>query len=98
MLLRRGIETGEFREVDVEHAAYCMIAPLLFSSLWKHSLGPYDSKPLDAAALIRCHLDLYLRGLAPDQPARRGPGRTPDPKARARKGTRKRGGSPGSAA
>jgi len=98
MLLRRGIETGEFREVDAEHAAYCMIAPLLFSALWKHSLGPYDSKPLDAAALIRCHLDLYLQGLAPDQSARRGPGRTPDPKARARKGTRKRGGSPGSAA
>ena len=70
-LLRRGIESGEFREVDVEHTVYCMIAPLLFSALWKHSLGPFDAKPLDAAALVRCHIDLLLRGLAPDGPARR---------------------------
>ena len=69
-LLRRGIEAGEFREVDVEHAVYCLIAPLLFSALWKHSLGPYDDKPLDAAALVRCHLDLFLRGLAAEKPAR----------------------------
>ena len=70
-LLRRGIASGEFRAVDVEHTVYCMIAPLLFSALWKHSLGPYDAKPLDAAALVRCHLDLILRGLAPEKPARR---------------------------
>jgi AcrR family transcriptional regulator len=69
-LLRRGIEAGEFREVDVEHAVYCLIAPMLFSALWKHSLGRYDDKPMDAAALIRCHIDLFLRGLAPDEPAR----------------------------
>lgn len=69
-LLRRGIAAGEFREVDVEHAVYCLIAPLLFSALWKHSLGPYDDRPLDAAALVRCHLDLFLRGIAADKPAR----------------------------
>jgi AcrR family transcriptional regulator len=86
-LLRRGIESGEFREVDVEHAAYCMIAPLLFSALWKHSLGPFDARPLDAAALIRCHVDVFLRGLAADGPARRGPGKTPAGKARARRRT-----------
>jgi AcrR family transcriptional regulator len=86
-LLRRGIEAGEFREVDVEPAAYCMIAPLLFSALWKHSLGPFDAKPLDAAALIRCHIELFLRGLAADETARRGPGKAPALKARARKGT-----------
>lgn len=76
-LLRRGIESGEFREVDVEQATYCMIAPLLFSALWKHSLGPFDAKPLDAAALIGCHVDVFLRGLAADGPARRGPGPAP---------------------
>jgi AcrR family transcriptional regulator len=69
-LLRRGIKSGEFREVDVEHAAYCLIAPLIFSALWKHSLGPYDAKPLDAAALVRCHVELFLRGLAPEGKAR----------------------------
>ena len=61
-LLRRGIESGEFREVDVEHTVYCMIAPLLFSALWKHSLGPLDAKPLDAASLMRCHIELLVQG------------------------------------
>ncbi len=69
-LLRRGIKSGEFREVDVEHAVHCLIAPFLFSALWKHSLGPYDARPLDAAALVRCHVDLFLRGLAPEGRAR----------------------------
>jgi AcrR family transcriptional regulator len=86
-LLRRGIASGEFREVDVEHTAYCMIAPLVFSALWKHSLGPYDAKPLDAAALVRCHIELLLRGLAPDKPVPHQSKRTQYAKARARKKT-----------
>ena len=72
-LVRRGIASGEFRDVDVEHTVYCMIAPLVFSALWKHSLGPFDAKPLDAGALVRCHVDLMLRGLSPENPARRSP-------------------------
>ena len=75
-LLHRGITSGEFREVDVEHTVYCMIAPLLFSTLWKHSLGPFDTKPLDASALARCHIEILLRGLAPDQPVPREPEQT----------------------
>ncbi|MGP0069309.1 MAG: TetR/AcrR family transcriptional regulator [Isosphaeraceae bacterium] len=86
-LLRRGIASGEFREVDVEHTVYCMIAPLVFSTLWKHSLGRYDAKPLDAAALVRCHIELLLRGLAPDEPAPRKSERTQRAKARVRKKT-----------
>jgi AcrR family transcriptional regulator len=86
-LLRRGIASGEFRKVDVEHTVYCVIAPLVFSALWKHSLGPFDAKPLDAAALVRCHVELLLRGLAPDKPARRGPNRTSGARTRARKKT-----------
>lgn len=84
-LLRRGIASGEFRDVDVEHTVYCMIAPLVFSALWKHSLGPLDAKPLDAAALLRCHIEILLRGLTPDETARRGPDESPGAKARARK-------------
>jgi AcrR family transcriptional regulator len=86
-LIRRGIASGEFCQVDVEHTVYCLIAPLVFSALWKHSLGPFDAKPLDAAALVRCHIELVLRGLAPDKPARRALKRTPGAKTRARKKT-----------
>lgn len=62
-ILRRGIERGEFRPIDVEHAVFCVLAPVLFAALWKNSLEPYDDKPLDAQALARTHLDLLLRGL-----------------------------------
>ena len=61
-----------------------MIAPLVFSALWKHSLGPFDAKPLDAAAFMRCHIELLLHGLARDKPVRRGPGRTPRAETRGR--------------
>lgn len=62
-VLRRGVESGEFRPVDVDHVAYCVIGPLLFSVLWRHSFGPHDKAPLDIAALCRAHLDTLLNGL-----------------------------------
>ena len=62
-ILRRGIERGEFRAVDVDHVVYCVIAPMLIAALWKNSLEPYDERTLDAQALARAHLDLLLRGL-----------------------------------
>jgi AcrR family transcriptional regulator len=62
-ILRRGIERGEFRPVDVDHAVFCVIAPMLIAALWKNSLEPHDDAPLDAPALARAHLDLLLRGL-----------------------------------
>jgi len=64
-LLRRGIDGGEFREVDVEHTAFCLIAPLLAATLLKHSIGRDEPLPIDAGALARCHVGLLLRGLAP---------------------------------
>jgi AcrR family transcriptional regulator len=63
-ILRRGIARGEFRAIDVEHAVFCVIAPLLIAALWKNSLEPHDQAgPLDVQALVRAHLDLLLRGL-----------------------------------
>jgi AcrR family transcriptional regulator len=62
-ILRRGIERGEFRPVDVDHTVFCVIAPMLIAALWKTSLEPHDDAPLDAQALARAHLELLLRGL-----------------------------------
>jgi AcrR family transcriptional regulator len=69
-VLRRGIDSGEFRPVDVEHTVYSVVGPLLLTVLWKHSLGPHDDKPLDAQAVCRAHLDLVLHGLRPTTPPR----------------------------
>jgi AcrR family transcriptional regulator len=62
-ILRRGIQRGEFRAVDVDHAVFCVIAPMLIAALWKNSLEAHDDAPLDTQALVRAHLDLLLRGL-----------------------------------
>ena len=63
-ILRRGIERGEFRPVDVDRTVFCVIAPMLIAALWKNSLEPYGkAPPLDAEALARAHLDLLLQGL-----------------------------------
>jgi AcrR family transcriptional regulator len=71
-VLRRGVARGEFRRVDVDHAVYCLIGPLLLTALWKHSLGPHDDRPMDVGAVCRAHLDLLLHGLQP-QPSCRKP-------------------------
>ena len=62
-LLRRGIERGEFRNVDVDQVFYCVVAPLLVTMLWRHSLAPYDKDGPDLPALCRAHVDLLLHGL-----------------------------------
>jgi AcrR family transcriptional regulator len=62
-ILHRGIARGEFRTVDVEHAVFCVIAPMLIAALWKNSLEPHADALLDTPALARAHLDLLLRGL-----------------------------------
>jgi AcrR family transcriptional regulator len=62
-VIRRGIASGEFRPVDVDHVVYCVIGPLIFSVLWQHSLGPHDDRPLDVGAVCRAHLDLVQHGL-----------------------------------
>src|SRR5215472_2247594 len=63
-VLDRGIAGGEFRLVDTESVVLCIIAPLLFACLWRHSFEPHSSRPLDIEALFRAQLDLLRRGLA----------------------------------
>jgi AcrR family transcriptional regulator len=67
-ILRRGIEQGEFRPVDVNHVVFCVIGPLLFTVLWQQSLGRHDDQPLDTSAVLRAHLDLLLHGLQAQGP------------------------------
>lgn len=67
-----GIERGEFRAVDIDAAARCVIAPAIFAMLWRHSLGLYEDAQLDPETLCGTHLELLLHGLTvqpPDAPA-----------------------------
>jgi AcrR family transcriptional regulator len=70
-LLQRGVDSGEIRGIDVEHTAYCVVAPLLLAVLWTHTLAPHATAArFDIAALCRAHLDLMLNGLRPREVSR----------------------------
>lgn len=62
-ILERGIKSGEFRPMDVRSTTFCVLAPVLLTALWRHSLGRYEPDALDPQALWRTHVDLLLRGL-----------------------------------
>lgn len=61
--IRRGIERGEFRPVDVEMNVHTLAASLVMLSLWKCSFGPCGHRPIDAAAYIATTVDTFLTSL-----------------------------------
>jgi len=63
-VIRRGIERGEFREVDVENTAHLLVAPMLLISLWRNSLECCSDERIDPAALMAAHVEMLSRGLA----------------------------------
>jgi len=62
-ILKRGIQQGEFRRVDVEATARAMMGPLLLMMLWRHSFQAHESDPLSAERYLDSYLALVLEGL-----------------------------------
>ena len=67
-VLQRGVDSGEFRPLDVETAARLAIAPLVLALVFKHSLEPCVKEPFGPPGYIETHLDLFLRGIAKQPP------------------------------
>ena len=68
-MVQRGIDTGEFRTVDVPRVVSVMIGPLVFLAMNKHSLGACSlNYLLDPNAVIEAQIDLVLHGLENRQP------------------------------
>lgn len=68
-LLRRGIDQGEFRDVDVSMAVRSITLPLVMLCIHKHSLGCCGAPtphpwPFDLDLFMSAHIDLVLAGLA----------------------------------
>src|SRR5690348_15943250 len=68
-ILTRGMERGEFRRMDVHAILPLFAAPFLLLALWKHSLGRHTDLTFDPKAVAEAHLDVLVRGLAPDHPS-----------------------------
>jgi len=64
-ILQRGIDSGEFRPLDLDYAVYSLVAPMIFLMMMKHSLGacaPQDY-PLDPERYVRSQCETLLMGL-----------------------------------
>ncbi len=65
-ILQRGVDSGEFRNVDVTYGVYLLLAPMMFLALWRHSAATCIAAdaPLDPVAYLNTHIDNLLWGLA----------------------------------
>ena len=74
-ILQRGVDSGEFRTLDVEYGVYLLLAPMMFLALWRHSIGLCVSAdaPLDPIAYLHTHIDNLLLGLTTRPPATTAP-------------------------
>lgn len=68
-ILKRGIQQGEFRRLDVDPTARAMMGPLLLMMLWRHSFQRHESDPLSAERYLDSYLALVLEGLRAPTPA-----------------------------
>ncbi|MFN0306241.1 MAG: TetR/AcrR family transcriptional regulator [Burkholderiales bacterium] len=59
----RGIRTGEFRPVNVDHAAHVLIAPVVMLAVSRHSVDFCGRENRDPNTYIETHLDIALAGL-----------------------------------
>lgn len=62
-VLQRGIASGEFREVDVDHMVHVALAPLVMLSVWGHSFACCERKQLQQERYLDAYLDMLLHGL-----------------------------------
>jgi TetR/AcrR family transcriptional regulator len=70
LMLQRGIDSGEFRAVNVPDVVHALVAPMLYLVMHKHSIGACAvGHSIDARTFIAAQLDLVLHGLHAASPA-----------------------------
>ena len=64
-VVQRGIDSGEFRPVDVPPLVHLIIAPLVQMVTWRYSLAPCcpSAQQIDPVALLELHAEMMVRGL-----------------------------------
>jgi len=65
-VIRRGVDRGEFRAIDVDEVVHALVGPLVFLALNKHSLGACSAAfLLQPKVVIEALVDMVLYGLVP---------------------------------
>ena len=72
-ILRRGVDRGEFRPIDLEYGVYTVLAPMLFMAMWQHAQTTCSATGthIDADKYIAVQVETILHGLSqhPTAPA-----------------------------
>ena len=68
-ILERSVQSGEFRELDLEQAVHIIVAPMIFLMMWKHSMGACaaSAKIVDPEQFIHMQVDVLLHGMTAHQ-------------------------------
>lgn len=61
--LRRGMESGEFRVMDIENTVDVVIAPILMLLIWRYSMSCCQGSESDPQMYLRIHMELLRQGL-----------------------------------
>lgn len=62
-IIQKGIDSGEFREVNAELAVRSLIGPLMAHIMLAHVLGVGDKSKQGMLELLTSHLDILMQGL-----------------------------------
>jgi len=64
-ILERGVQSGDFRDLDLEQAVHIIVAPMIFLMMWKHSMGACaaSAKIVDPEQFIHMQVDVLLHGM-----------------------------------
>ncbi len=68
-VVRRGIDDGAFRPVDVDLAVRAILAPVLMAAIWKHSFAACEHERFAVERYLETSIGIYLRGVAAPGPA-----------------------------
>lgn len=61
--LRRGMNSGEFRQMDVETTIDVLIAPILMLLIWRFSMNCCQGSQTDPQHYLQIHTDILRQGL-----------------------------------
>jgi TetR/AcrR family transcriptional regulator len=73
LVLLRGINRGDFREIDIDQIAQVVMASMIFLIMWKHSLGAYNSSAnlINPEGFIKNQVSIILNGIKTELPTQR---------------------------
>ena len=67
--IQRGIDSGEFRPIELEHTPHICAAPVVMLMLWRNSFDLCGTERMDPDQYLATHTELLLRGLRADNAA-----------------------------